>query len=530
MDKNIYILLIIIILGAALRIQYLDLPCIGYHNMKENEYLSIAEEMERTGDFLNKRVYFYNGLSENPIVKTDPQIPFFCYQILIIRKFFGEGIILIRLVNIIFSLLSIFLIYKISIYFFNDKTTSLFSSFLFTILPLSVFFSRNVQPDIIGLFFMLLGILFYLRFSFSLKKINIFFASLFFIFSLLYKFNFLIGIIPCLFFLPYRYIFSSRYNIITCLFFIFLPFLFLFFYLIFFKITGGKFDFKFDPLLVFTPLYWRRYGEPIIWYLKFENYTIIFSFLSMCGLILSIFRYKNLVDRYLIGSIISVIFYCILFSNEIYQNPFIQMPFLILVCISSSYFIYFVKSELERFFKKENIFYIVIFVILVIAIPYIKNNLFRMYETIFWGVDVAGSSLAEFTERDERFFLFAHPQANAIARYAKRYAGWPTDLKDFKEKEEKYKIRFLCIYPFENIEMIKRNYKDIYGYLENNYFVKEIGLFDNPLRIIYIILEKGKIKDKSINKFLSENVALEINPATIYKLKNRLIFFYISRP
>jgi len=78
--------------------------------------------------------------------------------------------------------------------------------------------------------------------------------------------------------------------------------------------------------------------------------------------------------------------------------------------------------------------------------------------------------------------------------------------------------------------VIKRNYKDIYGYLENNYFVKEIGLFDNPLRIIYIILEKGKIKDKSINKFLSENVALEINPATIYKLKNRLIFFYISRP
>jgi len=48
-------LAVIVGIGFILRIYNLNFPSVGYHNMKENEYLEIAENMLQDNDFLKER-------------------------------------------------------------------------------------------------------------------------------------------------------------------------------------------------------------------------------------------------------------------------------------------------------------------------------------------------------------------------------------------------------------------------------------------------------------------------------------------
>ena len=99
--RNIFIGLILL-LGLVLRAYNLDFPSIGYHNMKENEYLSMAEAMLGSGDFATRRVYFHNALEGDTTWKLYPQPPLISYQILISWKILGKNLWGPRLFNALF--------------------------------------------------------------------------------------------------------------------------------------------------------------------------------------------------------------------------------------------------------------------------------------------------------------------------------------------------------------------------------------------------------------------------------------------
>ncbi|MBN1913255.1 MAG: glycosyltransferase family 39 protein, partial [Candidatus Omnitrophica bacterium] len=141
------ILLLILFLGFILRSASLDFPSIGYHNMKENEYLSMAEEMVRTGDFVSRRVYFYNAFKDDPMMELYPQLPLVSYQIIASWELLGANLWGPRLINIFFGLASILVIYAMARILFDKKRWALFCALLLSIMPLAVFFSRNLQPE-----------------------------------------------------------------------------------------------------------------------------------------------------------------------------------------------------------------------------------------------------------------------------------------------------------------------------------------------------------------------------------------------
>ncbi|MDO8748757.1 MAG: glycosyltransferase family 39 protein [Candidatus Omnitrophota bacterium] len=169
--STIIILLFIIVLGFALRIYNMDFPSIGCHNMKENEYLGIAQEMQKTGDFITQRVYFYNALSGIPGVKPYFQPPLVSYQVLLAWKLFKENIWGPRLCNILFGLLSIGLMYLIAKGLFHTTAPALFSAFLLAIMPLAVFFSRNIQPESPAFFYAFWEYMLCQIYFFSPKKV-----------------------------------------------------------------------------------------------------------------------------------------------------------------------------------------------------------------------------------------------------------------------------------------------------------------------------------------------------------------------
>lgn len=524
-------LCLILLLGFLVRTYHINFPSIGYHNMKENDLLSIAQEMKRTGDFLTRRVYFLSGLEEEPMVKLFPQVPLIPYQILVSWRFLGENLWGPRLLNVIFGVLSILVIYLIGRLLFRETILSLLCAFFLSIMPLAVFFSRNIQPESPGFFFMILGNLFYLRFIRFLKKSDFFLGGVSFSIAWLYKLSFIIGVFPFLFCLPYTIFFkekkeSLRHIVVFLISYI--PVLIVTLWLI----QIGEWQFhpavRINLWKIFTFSYWKEYGRPIWWYMQGENFTPVYTALTLLGIIFAILKPKELSNRFILGWALTIIPYAMIFQNLINQHNYYQMPFLILVCVSSVNAISYISEVVSiKSVSPKHFLVFLIAVVIIISSSFVYNSTSRMFGTIFYGLDVAGASLKEFTKPGERIFLLAHHQGQGIARYARRYAGWTDDLEDFKNKERSFNIRYISFYPAELALTLKINNAALFDYIQNNYHVKEVGLTEEPANIFYIILEKGEGSDQKT--FLqSFNGTRQLR--TIYKIPNRYIFFYSLRP
>lgn len=79
--KYLHLLFLILVLASAfiIRIPQLNFPSIGYHNMKENEYISMAKNMIASRDFISRDVYFYNAFNDKRDLGLYPQLPFVAY-------------------------------------------------------------------------------------------------------------------------------------------------------------------------------------------------------------------------------------------------------------------------------------------------------------------------------------------------------------------------------------------------------------------------------------------------------------------
>jgi 4-amino-4-deoxy-L-arabinose transferase-like glycosyltransferase len=524
-------LLLILVVGFLVRAYNLDFPSVGYHNMAENESLCIAQEMQDSGRLSFKQVYFYNAFLDDPAIKNDGKFPLIPYQILLSWKLFGENLWGARLFNIFFGLLSILVIYLIASLFFKEFILSLFCASLVAVMPLAVFFSRNLQPETPAFFFMLLGSLFYLKFCFSLKKYNLLLGGLFFSCSWAYRNSFLFGLLPFAFCLPFGAMIKKKESLWKYLLSLIAPYLAV---ISFFLWTGvryhwlkpGGFHLSFSNALkaftVFSPSYWAKYGSIIFWYAVNENYTPVLSILALLGIILAFLRARELLDRYIIGWVLTALVFAMAFKDTLYQQGFCQMPFLLLVCLACAQVIIFASDALRK-----NAAVFLAAATLITALPFAYSSLSRMYGTVFFGEDVAGGSIKELTAPDERVLLFSHSQGAGIARYAQRFMGWPADLEDLRAKEAKFKIRYICVYPSEYLLILKRDSPQVYKYMEENYHFKELGLMEEPDQLVYFILEKGK--GEKFEEYLKK-IRAERRPRSIYRLFSRYIFFYTLRP
>ncbi|HAH20713.1 MAG: hypothetical protein A2Y00_06460 [Omnitrophica WOR_2 bacterium GWF2_43_52] len=528
--SSVILLLLIISFGAILRSQNISFPAIGYHNMKENEYLSMAQEMKRTGDFLTKRVYFYNAFDQDPGIIRNSGIPLFPYQILGAWNVFGENLWGARVVNVIFGVLGIVIIFCISRLFFYNLSICLFASFLLAVMPLAVFFSHNLQPETSALFFMLLGSFFYLRYaSLPEKTHSLLWGGACFLMAGSYQYNFLIGILPCLCCFPYGLWRKDGKTLFQFFVNVSLPYA-IFIFLVLGLARKGGWEFQMpEPqnlFRIFSPAYWQSYGVTIWRYAVSENFTIGVVILAFLGLLRACYKPRNLVQRYSMGWAIALVLYGMVFPDALYRQNYYQMPLVLFVCISVSYAI-FSLSELLRKITARDSFIFLALIVLSVSAPLIKSSIVRMQTTVFYGLDAAGASLKEFTKPDERVFLFAHAQGSGIARYASRYMGWVDNLDDFKDKEKRFGIRYVCFYPAEFAHKLKTSDPELFEYIQAQYHLKEAGLIKEPQQVFYLILGKGA---PAQGKGFLEELTGRIQLMTIYQVLGKYVFFYTIRP
>lgn len=529
--KILLALLAIVIFGFILRAYNLDFPSIGYHNMKENEYLSIAQEMKNTQDFITRRVYFYHAFDNAPKMKIYPQVPMISYQTLIAWQLFGENMWSPRLINVIFGVLSIIIIYLTANVIFDNAILSLFGAFLLAIMPLAVFFSRNLQPESPAFFFLLLGNLLYLKFCASLKKHYLLFGGISFAIAWIYKTTFIFGIIPFIFCFNFKDVLKKEKAPYKLLFNFLLPYSLIIIAMIWLKFTN-QWEFeelqRINLLEIFHTDYWATFGRKIWNYAWLENFAKIPLILTFLGIFLCVFKKKKgLMEHYLFGWLTTAVLYAMFFWDYINQHNYYQMPFLIIVCLTSIYAVVFISEILKKALKQDYLI-VLICIILCSTIPPALFSFMALHKTVFLGQDIAGASLKEFTKPGERVFLLTHSQGYGIARYAQRYMQWPQGLKGFKENEKKFDIKYACFYPAIFLGELKESDPEFFLYIQNNYHLKEIGFYkkDGIIKRKYIILKKNA----NSNQVIPLNLSISnLKIRRTYKIFQHTVPYYSIR-
>jgi 4-amino-4-deoxy-L-arabinose transferase-like glycosyltransferase len=528
--KRILAVGFVLLVGLLLRLYHLDFPSICYHNMQENQYLSMADIMRKTGNYLTRNTYFdaiiFPEGAKRPLFKP----PLVAYQILLSWRFLGENLWAPRLTNIAFSIGSILLVYFIGCLIFGSSILAIYSALLFAIMPLGVFFSQRLQPDSAALFFMLLGVFCYLRFVVSRGTIFLFGGGFSFFLAWLYKTHYIFGLIAVLFFIPWKNIKKEKPGLVKTVVIFFLPYLLILVYLGFFLgsrrwVLSLSFDFIKGLLGIFSPSYWGSSWLGIRSYLV-DNFTVFFTSFTALGLLLAFLGEDVLLNRFLRGWAVTLLLYAMFFSQELRQQNFVQMPFLAMVCFASTSLVYFFAETVRRSLRL-NILVVFMVGVLGLASPMVYGSLQRMYMSFFPGLEVAGVTLKELTAPNEHIFLLTHAQGYAIARYAQRYVDWPKDIKEFKDRQTRYNVRYICVSPLEYLLGIKRDQPEIFSYIQENFHIRELGFTEEGRQLAYIILEKGQGQDliKSL-----ENFSGPTQSRAVYNLYGRLIFFYSMQP
>lgn len=530
-DLLTLLLLIFIFVGLSLRIHNLDSPPIGYHNMKEIEYLSEAREFFYHDDYLHRRISFLGMMSPTGPDNFEEyvQLPIIPWLTLLTWKIFGIHLWLPRMIIVLFSLGSI----PLSYYLFNEltekKEISVVAAFLMAIMPLAVFFGRNIQPETPALFFILLTSYYYLRWTKNLSPKYLLVSLIAFSISGLFKYTFMIFAIPLLFLFPFDKIKNetNKKKLLRQIPLIILSISPLFLWALLSKFTNVNSEqlftyYRINIFEIFTSGYWEKYFYILKVYFN-SNFTVFYTGIALIGILFCFRESKTSLSKFILGSAFMAIPYSMILSDYIRQHSYYQIPFLPLICLASAYGIYKI-SEVKLNLNK-NLKYIIILGLIFLSIPFVIQNIDNHYDTIFFGLDVAGNSINEFSNKADRIFISGHAQTVGMLWSADRYGDFlPTTLDMFKFGENERHMKWIFVYDNSGISKLREN-TEIWDYINKSYFIKEVGFIENGenLEQKYIILEKGGSIDMSGANLERPKLA------AVYKTSYGLVKLYSSR-
>lgn len=177
-------LIIFLSLGLIFRLYRLQTPVADWHSFRQADTASVANNFVKFG--INLLIPTYHDLSNTQSGITNPrgyrmvELPIYNLLSTYFHIIFKSSVdVSSRLVSIIFSLGSAFLIFLICFQQTRLFLPSLLPLLVFLFLPFNIFYSRSILPEPTAVFFMLL--------SLYLFRFNIFFSALSLSLSILVK-------------------------------------------------------------------------------------------------------------------------------------------------------------------------------------------------------------------------------------------------------------------------------------------------------------------------------------------------------
>lgn len=422
--KNL-ILLCILLLGLFLRLYHVSYPYLDHHSWRQTDTAMIARNFYRNNFNILRPEIDWNG-DEPSVIELEFQITPYLTSILYI--FFGIKDWVGRIVPIIFSLLSIIYIYKL-IEFYHNSRLALFSTFVYAILPLNVFFTRVLMPESGMILFSIAALYYFSRFTKYEKQMDFILSIIFTTLAFLSKLSSVYLIFPLAYivFLKYKFKFITNKRIWL-------------FFLITLLITAlyyGYMHYNADIKIMPYKIGADKWGNLQIWndsnyyktlFLRFR--TIIFTSIGLLLLIAGlILGRQNLFFYSWLGSVI-LYFFVVAKGNAV--HTYYQMP---IIPIGA----YFIGIALYRIYKirRLRIFSYVMCLVLLYASLVTLLPLYGMYA---YSVYPAASKLQEIDPDNSLVLSVPHRKDTMpeLLYYADR-KGWvirPSELSD--EKIEEY--------------------------------------------------------------------------------------------
>jgi hypothetical protein len=350
-----------------------------HHHMMwidEFEYISSARSYVEKGvsAFCHEDIISGNIICSN--LKPSHGWSFF---ISILFRFFGNTVSNIFIMNILFSCFNIFLLYLLVKIVLKSELTALLSSLFYSILPINLIWATKAESHIIGLFFLLLSLLFFFLFFKHRKQYLAWIA-----------------------FLSFLFLIQTRIEMIVLL-----PILIIFY---FYKFKKYFLDLKYsNPLLIFSVLFLvfyipqfnllRKLGENSNGYrlsiffsnfINFFNYYILgnftlFSlFLIFFGIIIALINKKLKVTFFLTTFFLISTYIYVSRSSYVHQRYFVVIFWILGVFLSYSLSFLFNKIlMLKNIYLKY--FYLFISAILLFMIIFTQFNL--LYNNLdYWEI------------------------------------------------------------------------------------------------------------------------------------------------
>lgn len=523
---HVLFLLALMLFGFYLRSYHMDFPVIGYHNMKENQYIPYTEFMYNADELLDyfRTETYWIGAQQHGYF-TQYEFPFIPWMILVLWWIFGVKLWAARLVIILFSLASIPMLYAVTKKLTDNTLLACVACLFFTLMPISIFFGRNVQPEAPAVFLILLGTYWFLCWrdevllgTHHYKKFLSF--SLCFLFAILLKVPNGIGLVPLLFFVPYKELFSTKkyFCTLAILFIILMAFFPLWVSVSKLVMPGAStvgtsgFGESFAEVrtnisLALSSSYWTDHYLGIRSFVL-DNFTFWFFWLSVLGIIFALLKLQTKIGLFIAGNFFSILLYILFFADKFRGHAYYQMVFLPLVCLSSAYALFILATLIEKllssfhFYMNFNGKLILVFTALFLFLSY--SSLFaataRAFDVIYYGEDVIGDFIYQNSKADERVFIDGvSSQSVGILWHAHRYGieEIPANLTRFQELEDTLNFRWVVLYG-PGISTIQSK-PEVFSYIQTSYKVRYIGFIfkDNQYVPFYFILEKGGTVDSS---------------------------------
>lgn len=176
-------ILLILLLALLMRLLNIWIPYIDQHYIRQSDTAAIALNFFNNGFNIFKPEAFTGPYEHNYIETEFNLVPFLAallYTIFGVHEWVG------RLISVVFSLFTIVLIYRLFLYL-TDKKKAILISFIYSILPVTVYFGRNFQPDAAMMFFTVGYVYYSLKYAKEKKYGDLAGAIIMGIFALLIK-------------------------------------------------------------------------------------------------------------------------------------------------------------------------------------------------------------------------------------------------------------------------------------------------------------------------------------------------------
>ncbi|MFC2134812.1 ArnT family glycosyltransferase [Bacteroidota bacterium] len=504
------ILVIILIAGTHFRLYHVDYPVNGYHNWKETHYLTEARNFANDGFF--KHGFFipawdYPNYLDPPSGVHGDTFPTTSILIGLLFKIFGSKLIVARLFNVFVAVASILIFYLVLKKGFKRDDVALTGAALLAINPLHIFFGRNTQLINIALLFMLISVYFYFEWMSKKNYTKLILAVTFFMLSFITKTSFFVIAIPILLTFPYKKELKDFKKNIKPLAIAAVIVLVLGFYLIYSYMIVPPDDettktftlnlIQFD--ILFSKSFWTTQKFYII-----DNFTMLGFILGLAGLgLLSLKSKKNLGEKFFFYYFIGSIVWFVIMAYKLSGHNYHYYPILPLIMFGITYLTVFISvniSNLVNFkFARPIIQPVIIIVVLLILFSPSVESRDRMFDTQFWGLDIAGEYINAHKLPGERVIHSSHQAYGLLWHADMKGSAGINDLTGIEFMENNLNATWLFMYNWDFARVTQD--RESWTHIANNYRIVQTAFSVNNNQLTglyYFLFRKGGSFNKSL--------------------------------